>query len=112
MKFKSALVILLLLNVAVLAWQWDAFAHWGFGPNLHREPERMQQQIRPEALTFEAVPAGAAASAAAADAVHPDASAALASASDAASAPAVSPVLAPAASAASLVPETAKVPAR
>ncbi len=55
---KYWLAILLVLNAAVLAWQWDAFARWGHGPNKHREPERLQQQVRPEALKFE-VPAKA-----------------------------------------------------
>ena len=50
---KYWLAILLVLNAAVLAWQWDAFARWGHGPNKHREPERLQQQVRPEALKFE-----------------------------------------------------------
>lgn len=107
MKLKYAIVILLLLNAAVLAWQWDAFAHWGWGPNLHREPERMQQQIRPEALTFETAPARAAV----VDALAPDASAALVTASDAASAAVASPTLAPA-SGTSVAPETAKASAR
>lgn len=109
MKLKYATVILLLLNATVLAWQWDAFARWGFGPNLHREPERLQQQIRPEALTYETVPARASASAAAVDTAAPDASAALAAASDAASV--ASPALAPA-SGASAAAETAKSPSR
>ena len=102
MKLKYATVILLLLNATLLAWQWDAFARWGFGPHLHREPERLQQQIRPEALTFQTVPARASASAAA-----PDASAALATVSDAVSV--ASPALAPAAAAAA---EAAKSPPR
>jgi hypothetical protein len=55
---KYWLAILLVLNAAVLAWQLDAFARWGHGPNQHREPERLQQQIKPEALKFE-VPAKA-----------------------------------------------------
>ena len=50
MKLKHWLVILLLLNAAVLAWQWDMLARWGWGPNLQREPERLKQQIKPEAL--------------------------------------------------------------
>lgn len=104
MKLKYATVILLLLNATLLAWQWDAFARWGFGPHLHREPERLQQQIRPEALTFQTVPARASASAAA-----PDASAALATVSDAVSV--ASPALAPA-SGASAAAEAAKSPPR
>jgi hypothetical protein len=53
---KYWLAILLVLNAAVLAWQWDAFARWGHGPNQQREPERLQQQVRPEALKFEVMP--------------------------------------------------------
>lgn len=109
MKLKYATVILLLLNATLLAWQWDAFARWGFGPHLHREPERLQQQIRPEALTFQTVPARASASAAAVDAASPDASAALATVFDAASV--ASPALAPA-SGASAAAEAAKSPPR
>ena len=40
------LALLLVLNALTLAWQWDAFATWGVGPNTAREPERMQQQLR------------------------------------------------------------------
>jgi hypothetical protein len=47
------MALLLILNAATLAWQWDAFAHWGWGPNTAREPERMANQIRPEALQIE-----------------------------------------------------------
>ena len=53
---KFWLAILLVLNAAVLAWQWDAFARWGHGPNREREPERLQQQVRHEALKFEPMP--------------------------------------------------------
>lgn len=52
MKIRWAIALLLLLNVITLAWQWDAFARWGWGPNVQREPERLQQQIKPEALQF------------------------------------------------------------
>jgi hypothetical protein len=54
---KYSLAILMVLNAAVLAWQWDAFAYWGYGPNQQRESERLQQQVRPEALKFEVMPA-------------------------------------------------------
>lgn len=47
------MALLLILNAATLAWQWDAFAHWGWGPNTAREPEHMANQIRPEALQIE-----------------------------------------------------------
>jgi hypothetical protein len=53
---KFWLVLLLVLNAAVLAWQWDAFARWGHGPHQQREADRLQQQVRPEALKFEVMP--------------------------------------------------------
>jgi hypothetical protein len=53
---KYWLAILLVLNAAVLAWQWDAFARWGHGPNQQREPERLNQQVRPDALKFVVMP--------------------------------------------------------
>ncbi|PIT83501.1 hypothetical protein [Limnohabitans sp. 15K] len=49
---RFLIAVLLVLNAVTLAWQWDAFARWGFGPNTAREPERLGQQIRPEALTI------------------------------------------------------------
>ena len=52
MKIRWAIALLLLLNIITMAWQWDAFARWGWGPNVQREPERLQQQIKPEALQF------------------------------------------------------------
>jgi hypothetical protein len=42
--------LLVLLNAVAMAWQWDAFAPWGLGPQQHQEPERLKQQLRPEAL--------------------------------------------------------------
>jgi hypothetical protein len=50
MKTRWWIAVLLLLNAIALAWQWDAFGRWGWGPNLQREPERLKQQIKPEAL--------------------------------------------------------------
>lgn len=46
---KYWLGLLLLLNAAGLAWQWGALATWGWAPADHREPERLTQQLRPEA---------------------------------------------------------------
>jgi hypothetical protein len=62
LKFWLALllVLLLVLNAIVLAWQWDAFARWGHGPHQHREPVRLQEQVKPEALKFEAISAASA----------------------------------------------------
>lgn len=42
--------LLLLLNAAGLAWQWGALATWGWAPPDHHEPERLKQQLRPEAV--------------------------------------------------------------
>lgn len=53
---KYWLALLVLLNALVLAWQLNALAPWGFGPGQDREPERLEQQIKPEALQFESVP--------------------------------------------------------
>lgn len=65
MKMRWWIAILLLLNAMTLAWQWDAFARWGWGPNVQREPERLKQQIKPEALQItlpDKAPSAAAAS--------------------------------------------------
>lgn len=47
---KYWLAILVVLNAAALAWQMDVLAPWGLGPQNHHEPERLQQQLRPEAI--------------------------------------------------------------
>lgn len=52
MTMRWWIAILLLLNALAMAWQWDAFNRWGWGPNVQREPERLTQQIQPEKLTF------------------------------------------------------------
>lgn len=94
---KYWLALLVLLNALVLAWQWDAFARWGYGPNQGREPERLQQQLRPEALKFEVMPA-ASGTAAPADLQASDPASALpldASAPDAASQAPALPASAP-----------------
>ena len=76
--FKYWLALLLVLHALVLAWHWDAFAPWGHGPDQQREPERLKQQVRPEALKFEvlqpqtATTAPTAAPDATADASAPD----------------------------------------
>jgi hypothetical protein len=98
---KYWLAILLVLNAALLAWQWDAFARWGHSPNQQREPERLQQQVRPEALKFEVMPA---ASAASSPSALPDANA-LPSAADASAPDTASP--APALPAAASAPPQA-----
>jgi hypothetical protein len=86
------IALLLILNLLTLAWQWDAFARWGWGPNTAREPERVLNQLRPEAIQIE--PPAAAAQRMAASAAS-EASAA-ASTGPAASALAPSAPIAPA----------------
>lgn len=73
--FKYWLALLLVLHALVLAWHWDAFAPWGHGPDLQREPDRMKQQVRPEALKFEVLPPSASTTAPTAEAAVSDASA-------------------------------------
>ena len=70
MKMRWLIALLGVLNVTALAWQFDAFARWGWGPNTAREPERVLNQIRPTAIQVETPAAAAkriAAEAAAAD---------------------------------------------
>jgi hypothetical protein len=88
---KYWLAILLVLNAVVLAWQWDAFARWGHGPNQGREPERLQQQVLPDALKFVVMPpASSTAEPAAVEASAPD-TASPSPALPASAAPAVAP---------------------
>jgi hypothetical protein len=47
---KYGVALLVVLNALALAWQWNALAPWGWGPQQHQEPERLQQQLRPEAI--------------------------------------------------------------
>jgi len=51
MMLKLGVGILLLLNAALLAWQWGLMTPWGFDPHGHREPARLAQQIKPEILS-------------------------------------------------------------
>lgn len=87
------LALLLVLNALTLAWQWDAFASWGYGPNTAREPERLSQQIRPDALKIEspAVAEQRMAAERAAERAAAEASAAAAPAASEASSPAAAP---------------------
>lgn len=50
---RFVIAVLLALNLATLAWQWGALARWGWGPDTAREPERVLNQLRPEALKTE-----------------------------------------------------------
>ena len=47
---KYGVALLVVLNALALAWQWNALAPWGLGPQQHQEPERLKQQLRPEAI--------------------------------------------------------------
>ena len=78
---RWTLGLLLAINLVLAAWNLGAFARWGWGPDDGREPERLSQQIRPEAITLQ-VPAEAAS-----EAASPAASDAAPSASAAASSP-------------------------
>lgn len=53
------MALLLILNLLTLGWQWDAFARWGWGPNTAREPERVLNQLRPDAIQIETPSAAA-----------------------------------------------------
>jgi hypothetical protein len=53
---KYWVALLLVLNALALAWQWDALAPWDWGPQQHQEPERLKQQLRPEAIQPVRVP--------------------------------------------------------
>lgn len=47
---RIALFILLLANAGYFAWSQGALTSLGWAPQQHNEPERLQQQLRPEAL--------------------------------------------------------------
>ena len=52
MKRLGLWLILFLLLANGLSWLWlsGAGMRWGWGPPSAREPERMEQMVRPEAL--------------------------------------------------------------
>ena len=102
MKTRWWIAVLLLLNAIALAWQWDAFGRWGWGPNLQREPERLKQQIKPEALKI--TRPGQDASAPAAASSETPAKLAAASEPEASQTPTPSPAAASPASAAASTP--------
>jgi hypothetical protein len=74
---RWSIATLVVLNLALAAWNFGAFARWGWKPQDGREPERLAQQVRPQAIALHR-PAGAApeASVAAASEALPPASAA------------------------------------
>ncbi len=47
---RLAVFILLLANAGYFAWSQGVLASLGWAPQQHSEPERLQQQLRPEAL--------------------------------------------------------------
>ena len=51
MKWRTFALLLLLLNALYWAWGEGWLLDYGFGPTPQREPQRLAQQIRPEALT-------------------------------------------------------------
>ena len=72
---RLAVIVLLLANAGYYAWSQGLLKDWGFAPEEQAEPQRMNQQIRPETLQIlrvnpsrnappassQAAPAGAAA---------------------------------------------------
>lgn len=61
---RWSIAALVVLNLALAAWNFGALARWGWGALDSREPERLDQQIQPQAITLH-VPANAASEAAA-----------------------------------------------
>ncbi len=47
---RFLVLLLVLANGAYFAWSQGLLAAWGYAPALSREPERLAQQIRPEAI--------------------------------------------------------------
>jgi len=57
---RMVVLVLVLLNSAYFAWSQGWLLSLGYGPTQQREPQRLSQQIRPEALVL--VPSQAAGS--------------------------------------------------
>lgn len=47
---RLLVLILLLANAAFFAWSHGLLLAWGYGPTQQSEPQRVQQQVRPEAV--------------------------------------------------------------
>lgn len=47
---RLAVIVLLLANAGYYAWSQGHLRDWGYGPQEQAEPQRMNQQIRPETL--------------------------------------------------------------
>lgn len=54
---RLLVLLLVLLNAAYYAWSHDLLRAYGLGPLRQVEPQRLKQQIRPEALVIESVQA-------------------------------------------------------
>jgi len=49
---RITFLLLILANVAYYLWSHERLARWGLAPVSQAEPQRLQQQIRPEALSL------------------------------------------------------------
>ena len=47
---RVLVLLLLLANAGYFAWSQGLLAAWGFAPEATGEPQRLRQQIKPEAL--------------------------------------------------------------
>lgn len=47
---RLAVLLLLLVNAAWFAWAQDLLRPWGLGPSSQAEPQRLAQQVQPEAM--------------------------------------------------------------
>lgn len=51
---RWTLLALLVLNLALAAWSLGIFTRSGWGPADGREPQRLERQVRPEAISITA----------------------------------------------------------
>ena len=47
---RWSIALLVVLNLALAAWNFGAFSRWGWAPQDGREPERLNQQIQPDSV--------------------------------------------------------------
>ena len=78
---RLAVIVLLLANAGYYAWSQGHLRQWGYGPQEQAEPQRMNQQIRPETLQILRVNPGKASAAPAATPSSPAATTTTADAS-------------------------------
>ena len=50
LMLRLAVLLLLLVNAAWFAWAQDLLRPWGLGPSSQAEPQRLAQQVQPEAM--------------------------------------------------------------